>query len=385
MPANNTSSQMVQKKPTTAPMGVRAVSAENKIPDKKPVLPTSQRAPIIQQVKDSMTPANMPKYDPQTGSLTDYGRSTNATPTAQPTQPVQPAPVQQAPVDTSNPGLIRSLVEKSLKPSQQYTDLSTEAADAYKQAANFGQAVNQARTDVERNRNYSIDTGVGLSGAIGASQGNKMQQLNAAAQGLGTLASLANTQQGMQQSGIGSAINATAPNILSGGSYMVSPVTGEAVGGGSAQDAAIKGAQFGANVQSVGDAQNKINSIDSVTPALEADVSTLLDFATKGGLSKDLPIMSSVQQAFGTSFASNPAVAGFLAKIETVNKAYENLTGVSNIIDPQRTTVSQLDTVQRTLRQGVANSRQAAQDLINSKASSKSSKKEIGWDDLLSN
>lgn len=180
-----------------------------------------------------------PKTPPTTGVMTN-----SAINTPKPTNTGminQPTTQQTAPVNTPKPtvtpiptysGLVGTLAQKASQPNEQYTDLTKQAEDAYKKAANFGRAVGQAKLDVATNPEYSIDTGVGLGNRIAQNTGLQMQELTDTAAGLANLAGLSNTQQQLQQSGLTSAAGLAQPTQVSYSNQYINPLTGQPVGGG---------------------------------------------------------------------------------------------------------------------------------------------------------
>lgn len=237
----------------------------------------------------------------------------------------------------------------------------------------------------------------GRSGQL-QNQANEREQ---ALQGqLSNQLGIANTQSGL----LNNAINATAPVTQFG--QLTNPLTGQVIGadssgnnpmltnavqnavnmvnsGGSYNDALSSLGSFGArgeqaliqalggnvnptaiNTQASSNASNyatnnqAINSIDTTSKALDANISQMKDFAINGALDRNLPILSALRQKFGTNFANIPAVSGFLASVNNANTTYQQITGVSNIIDPNTMTVGGLDAVQQTMRDNIQNKKQ---------------------------
>lgn len=179
------------------------------------------------QYKSTGTNAGIDPYTlkPYTTSGTT---STTNVPTASPTTVTTPPPptslYQQA---------VSKLADTASKPSDQYTNLTGDAAQAYRNAGNFGQDLGQKVYDVQHDPNLSLDTGIGRSGAISASQGLKMNNLTSVASGLNSLADTANTQQGLQQSGQSSVVGATAPQAYGLNTQPYNPVENTYGGGGT--------------------------------------------------------------------------------------------------------------------------------------------------------
>lgn len=189
-----------------------------------PTQPKAQTAPVT------------PKTTPTTQGMVNSGVNT---------QP-QPKPTVNTGMITSTPqivqptnstptysGLVGTLANKASQPSQQYTDLTNQAQEAYKKAANFGREVGQAKLDVATNPEYSIDTGVGLGNRIAQNTGLQMQELTDTAAGLTNLANTANTQQGLQQTGLTSAAGFAQPDQVPYSNQYINPLTGQPVSGGT--------------------------------------------------------------------------------------------------------------------------------------------------------
>jgi hypothetical protein len=166
-------------------------------------------------------------YQPTQNTGLNAGMVNNSTP--QTVQPQVPQPVKN-PIPTYS-GLVESLVQKSSQPSEQYTNLTKQAEEAYKKAAGFTRAVGQAKLDATTNPEYSIDTGIGLGNRISQNTGLQMQELTDTAAGLANLANTANTQQSLQQSGLTSAAGFAQPDQVSYGTQYINPLTGESING----------------------------------------------------------------------------------------------------------------------------------------------------------
>lgn len=180
----------------------------------------------------------------------------------------------QAPMVPTYGGLVGQLAQVSSQPSQQFADLTKQAQEARQKAANFGQAVAQKTADMQTNPEYSLDTGVGLGNRIAQTEGIKANALNATATGLENLAGLANTQQGLQQSGLQAAAGLAAPIL---GEYgQANYGLGGNTGGGSIQqnDPFYKTLQSYAQLRATGQ-ESLIPSSITGNPVLNAQLTDM--------------------------------------------------------------------------------------------------------------
>ncbi len=171
------------------------------------------KSPVISPVVQKTAPTSTGMIN--TGSTYQPPIQSSNTAIPMPTYPTQSVssnmtqtPQVQAPTYA---GLVGNLAERSGQPSEEYLKYQNEATRAQEEAAGFGAAVKQGISDVKRNPEYSIDTGVGLGNRIAETQGIRMEQLNKLAEGARDQAGLATTQQGLQQTGLTSAAGLAAP------------------------------------------------------------------------------------------------------------------------------------------------------------------------------
>jgi hypothetical protein len=322
--------------------------------------PTHNVSTTITHKINPVTPAPT-----QSGMINQSTQPTTPAPVtpAQPTTPTPPAPINYG-------SAAQGLWNTAQKPTQQYTDLTNQAEDAYKQAANFGQKVGQNISAVEHNPEYSQDTGQGLGGMIAQNQGLKMTALNNTAAGLGNLANTANTQQGLQQSGQYNAAGLLAPTQVSYSNQYLNPVTGQPVNPQASQDmqnavnlqiqklqggktdpdsakAALSnygqaginaleqgmGASFNPNLSSAEqktavDLTNQKNQLQSVFNGVDQNYQLLLNTAKQGGVNKgDVPALNQLQQNFQKGLASKDAVIDFQNTLSTVRAGYAQILG----------------------------------------------------------
>jgi hypothetical protein len=141
-----------------------------------------------------------------------------------------------------------NLATKASQPSPEYTDLLKRSSEAYKTAADTNQIIAKNKMAAMNNPGYTLDTGIGRAGMIAQNYGLQGQNALTTAQGLGSLAGTATTQQGVQQSGLGTAGSLAAPVTTAG---LFSPVSGEPVNPelmGGIMNSAISSIQSGADI-----------------------------------------------------------------------------------------------------------------------------------------
>jgi hypothetical protein len=166
---------------------------------------------------------------------------------------------------------------------------------------------------------------------------------------------------------LGTAIGATAPTTQFG--VLTNPQTGRPIGGGNASNAAALGGTIQATQASAGNLTNQINNLKSALPAADANFSQLIDFANKGGITNtNIPILSTLNQRVGQNLIGNDAVAGFLSKLGDVRAAYTAITGNGDAATaiPDTVTLSQLQTIQKSLKDTANNNLAGYQNQLNS-------------------
>lgn len=150
--------------------------------------------------------------------------------------PATPISTQSSTPDVSQNGYYGQLI-------QQLVNNSSQPSSGYNSAVSQAESYNNALT---KSRNNEANTLAGISsnpiplnfqqGRAQVAQSQYAAQqaaLGAGFQGASTLASAANTQQGLQQSGLTSATGLAQPVQVPYSNQFVSPVTGQSVGGGS--------------------------------------------------------------------------------------------------------------------------------------------------------
>lgn len=260
------------------------------------------------------------------------------------------------------------LNELSTKANKDYTDYTKRADQAYQDAADTNTIIERSKMGAMNNPNYSLDTGVGRAGVISQNYGLMGQNALTRASGLGNLAGLANSQQGLQQGaasslagqgsgligqglgGLASSAGMRAPQPYGLTTQPYNPVD-DNYGGGST-GGAINRAVQASNIGSAQDFQSKIQQTEAAAGAADANFSILNNYAQ--GFGENVPIANALIQKYGTTVQGNEAVAGFRAQLDQVRAAYQAITGaVPNI--PDDITPSQLKQVQQALNNTVKN------------------------------
>ena len=274
---------------------------------------TSAPAPTSTTLAQDQTTAGnqgQPGYD----ALGNPLASTTAAPTTS-------AP---SPVDTSYPGLIKSLATVGTQGSAGYSQ-------AVKNLSDFDRALAQKYGAIESTP-IPLNFQQGREQVIAkqaASERDALQQAVTQEQ----------TQQGQQIGALGTAASLT-PDLLR---Y-----------GGTGTSGAVAGAQLGANFKSAGDFQTAINTIQAAAPAADAAFSVLNSY-TKG-FSSDTPILSGLSQLYGSTAQGNEAVAGFKAQLQAVRSAWAAIEGTDGATAiPDNVTGIQLSQIQQQLKTDAAN------------------------------
>ena len=308
-----------------------------------PVSTTNQQT--SQQAQYKSTGANA-GTDPYT--LKPYSAPTVSTPPAQSATPsVTPEPSQSLYQQA-----VSKLATTASQPSQQYTDYTNKAEQAYKTAGDTNQIIQRSQSDALHNPNYSLDTGIGRAGQIQQNYGQQGANALTQAQGYGSLANTALSQENRQQSGQASVAGYTAPQPYGLTTQPYNPVTDNYGGGGP--NGAIDRSIQASNIGSAGDFQSKIQTTQAQANAADANFDILNGYAQ--GFAGDVPITNALKQKYGTSVEGNQAVAGFQAQLQNVRSAYQAITGgdaVSAI--PDNITPNQLRQVQSVLKSTAQN------------------------------
>lgn len=315
-----------QPKASMVPLStLNASSTSLTNPQTSPTKPKTA-TPQPGMVTHTVTYPHMPETQnngPQSGMIDTSGnQNSGTTPPQISTTPV-PSPMSYS-------GMVQNNYERAGQPSQQYTNLTNQAEEAYKKAANFGRDVGQAQLDVGTNPEYSIDTGVGLGNRIAQNTGLQMKALNDTAAGLGNLANTANTQQSNQNTALYNNASLKQPVQVPYSNQFIDPTTGQPVGGGT-----------GGSLNSAVD--NVVQKLQSGQMTYNDAVSALSGYG-QGGI-------NALQQALPSGF--NIAQSNTLGGIQgTVGPAYSYAdTALKNV----ETLMSQLPSYQNTNIPGVNN------------------------------
>lgn len=343
----------VKTQSVTHPDGTK-VDTTYHAPDVPIKAPATQASDVKQgqTITDTSGNQGVAQFDPMTGKA--YGSTAPSTAPTSPTTPTYAGLIGQGATASQN---------AANTGSQNYNNLTAEATQAYKDAADYSKAVGQKESDVQHDRNYSIDTGVGLAGQIQSNAGLAMQQKNAIAAGL---SGQANTAAGLNATGItglGSNAGLLAPtsNII-----LRNPTTGAVIGDQNLSDLAktqgtLSGIQSGAATAAgasggiSADLQTKINAIQSTAPAADAAFSVLNTYAKAVG-GGNIPILQGLQQTYGSTAQGSQAVAGFKSQLQAVRSAWTAIEGGDGAIAiPDNVTADQLTQIQQQLKTDAQN------------------------------
>lgn len=256
-PGNNANSTVATSTSATPNiMGLKA-AAPAATPKPSPALPKAQQAaPQSSPASGSYQAPQAPKSNVDTNyqlrpneSITDYNiRINNYNPSSSggsapgstgsaPSSPGKTAAAPPAPMyDPKSGGLYGKLI----------TDLATRSSQpsqAYQEATDYARKTNDAllksRTNQAEGVNAQFLDGIPLRFAQGRAQvlqNQYLQQqaaLGSAYQGATNLMGAANTQQGLQQTGLQAAAGLAAPQQVSYSNQYINPLTGQSVGGGA--------------------------------------------------------------------------------------------------------------------------------------------------------
>lgn len=261
----------------------------------------------------------------------------------------------------SQGGLIANAVGQSQAPSQAYIDAQNEANQIQNQetatAQDYAQKTNNIAGTAGFLTQQNGEQGL-LNNQYNTVQGALANQYAGATNRLGA----ANTQQGLQQSALGTAISANQPITGVGyGTQTIDPATGKPITG---TDQFGSGPAAAANVQGVQDAQKVINSITSNTPAITTNLQRANDLATQAGLDPNSPLLTGLQHALSTGLITNQALTAFNSTIAALN---QNLTDAGQApLDPSTLTPSALAQLTQTIPNNLKATQQSKQQFISS-------------------
>ncbi len=255
----------------------------------------------------------------------------------------------------------------SAKYAQQYGDIGQQGA-----RAQGGYKTTGTSPVGEGNAAVVAQTTAAQQNAIAQEAQQELQGVGYQQSGLNQAGGLGASQQSQNIGALGNAAGYSSPSFQGyGAGQYVSPL-GETIPNQTSQYGA--GPQAASNVQSIKDYTTQLNNIDSQLPTIQPTIDALNTYAKSGGLSSDAPFLSALQQKLGTSFASDPSVSGTLQKINTLNSLYQQITGIPGTLDPNKMTVSQLQTTSKAMLQDINNKRKAisdAKDKLNNSGSDK--------------
>lgn len=189
----------------------------------------------------------------------------------------------------------------------------------------------------------------------------------------------AQTQAGRAQSGANNVLGASLNQPSNYGIPSFNPLTGQFSNNGGQYGT---GPQAGVNVQSVKDAQTKINTLDQSSDAINNNFSRAIDYATNAGLTGSSPIIAGFQNRFGTNFATNPAVVGFNQALGALNTQLQSFG--EQPIDPNNATQQTLKQAQETVKKDLLTQKSNYQSFIDKFNSSNNSSPGTGstWNDI---
>ena len=279
----------------------------------------------------------------QYGYNTTTGQKNNPTPTSTPTSTPITTPATTTPVGAggaatggSNTGstgvnqgvLIGNLANQSQTPSQGYTDAVNKYGTIAGQLEALKSQEAQQTSDINQSGTWT-SRAMGEQGQANIQNAATEAALGSQLTAQGNLVNAANTQQGLQVTAGTNAANANAPMQVPYSNQVISPSTGQSVGGGTA----------GQLPQQAQDAVNSYAQQVKSGQMTRADAESRLSAYGVAGT-------NALNTALGTSFNTNAsnASAGTTAQgqqIQTAakatNDALDTLTGLFNNLSPLQT------------------------------------------------
>lgn len=326
------------------------------------------------------------KYNTATGQLNPNYKDPNAPVVSQQTQNQQVNPntgvnangsttpglynpPNQGTTGVSQGGLIGNAVNMSQKPSQAYID----AVSKYNAVAGQLEALKQQEAKQTSDINQS---GTWTSRALGEQGQANIQNaateaaLSGQLQSLGNVIGQANTQQGLQQSALGTAINANTPFQVSPGNTVVSPSSNQGLyglgtsnGGNAYQN--FSNLQF--NTQQGQALGKQASDLQTAANQTDQNFQTLSKLA--GGINlSDYPDVNALNQAIQSRLGGNAgAVSAFHEAYNALQTSLSGIisSGTSGLTPTQITSLTnnqaitalspqQLQTLYDTVRQTMA-------------------------------
>jgi hypothetical protein len=167
------------------------------------------------------------------------------------------------------------------------------------------------------------------------------------------------TAQNQQSAQIGAAGNATGQAApVSGATFFGSPTnSGSVVGSNGGSSNPVSASLINTNIASGQQLQSDLNTIGSQLPAFTSNMNYLTSLGSQGGINSSSPILTQLQQKFGTSVggANSPQVQSFLTQLQSVQSQYQQMTGDSSFTIPTTVTGSQLQALQQQMNANIQN------------------------------
>lgn len=271
------------------------------------------------------------------------------------------------------PGLINQLANTSSQPIQSYQDIQKQIAQ------NLEQQKELQTNYAEANKN--LDTS-GIDASLATGQENVLARTLAAKEGylaqqgagLSTQLGQANTQQGLQQSGLTSAAGLTQPVGQFG--VLTNPQTGQPINGLSATQAAqqggyIQGLQSGAQAQgAVSGTTNAANAAQTGTQAFGVNLALqqmsslkplISNFLSQTGINpSDAQIYNAPISTYLSKIEASGQITQWNTLMSELNRYSSQLIGTgaltptgvtqaTQLQDPSNLSLSQIDGVLQTL------------------------------------
>lgn len=251
---------------------------------------------------------------------------------AQGSQPTQVPPQQQQPTGTYD--YFRQQLANQTQQSPATQQGLLQSGQAFQQGQGFVNELKRLQDEeAQAMRNVSggpmtLDMATGVQKSIADYYARKEQALGQAISGSSAYYSpgigAAATGAGQQITAANYGAGTTAPVPVSGGGYLISPITGQPVGapGGAS------GPEYGANQQSIYTLQQQASSLQAQANGAEQNYNLLLSNARQGGVNDtNVPIINALQQNIQRGLASKDAVTNFKSLIQSVRSQYAAILG----------------------------------------------------------
>lgn len=326
----------------------------------------------------------------------DYSGTNQANPSGQPgTQPNQP-PAPYAVNPNLQGQMITGLANQSQQPGAAYTTQQEEANRINAQTEEAKKQFAQQTNDINTSGTWT-SRALGEQGQANIQNAAVLSALGSQYQGATNQLSAANTQQGLQQSALTSAIGANAPQFPSYASQVYSPSSGFLQGGNTLSDAVstvVQRVQSGqmsyadATAALSGYGQGGVNALQqalgpnfnvaqsntlsaqqgSIGPALQYANTAIANLKNSlGGLmtgqNTNMPIINQITQGISTTFGyGSQGVQNYKAAIAEARNAIQSVlasvrggtptdyVGQSNSLLPDNATPNQIAAAEETLK-----------------------------------